>query len=167
MASAVASRGYPQSPGWANPDVALYHGTLNANQASIMAGINVVMGRSTTDFGRGFYTTTNISQARDWARRMSWSRPGSLPLVIEFTVNRDDLASLESLWFARGDPLADDFWNLVTYCRSGSGGHSRGPNNGWYDVVVGPLASSVRRRSLVRLDGDQVSFHELFPGSKL
>ncbi len=40
----------------------VYHGsTMNVKKPI------VTRGRNKTDFGKGFYTTTNIEQARDWA----------------------------------------------------------------------------------------------------
>jgi hypothetical protein len=147
-------------PPWTNQTLLLYHGTIQRNITSVLATINVDRARSTTDFGRGFYTTTIERQARSWAWELSKRTRGAghLPAVIRFDVNRDDLAQLECLWFARGNVDAEDFWSLVFHCRSGRPGHARATNGGWYDVVIGPVAASWRQRLAV-FDADQVSFH--------
>jgi hypothetical protein len=36
-----------------------------------------------------------------------------LPAVVELRLSRNDLATLQSLAFVRGDFAADDFWSLV------------------------------------------------------
>jgi hypothetical protein len=52
-----------------------------------------------TDFGRGFYTTTNLDQAKNWARIRA-ARAGSTSVkgaVIAMDVSRDWLATLQCL----------------------------------------------------------------------
>jgi hypothetical protein len=149
----------PFSPSsWTNQLLTLYHGTVDVYVQSILGGVNVSRGRPHTDFGRGFYTTSIERQALSWAWQLSQRLPGTLPAVICFDVSRDDLADLECLWFVRGSFDADDFWSLVFHCRTGGGNHSRATNQGWYDVVIGPVAASWRQRITI-YDADQVSFH--------
>jgi len=158
MAKATATIGKPAA--WSDQDILLYHGTTDGFASAIVAtGISLARCRTATDFGRGFYTTTNLDQAWDWARSTSLRIVGSTPGVIRFNVSRDKLASLESIWFVRGDRSADDYWSLVCHCRSGGADHARGLRNGWYDLAIGPLASSWRRRTIARSDGDQIGFH--------
>jgi hypothetical protein len=149
-------------PPWSNQDLLLYHGTLDIHVQSIFDGVNPAVGHPSTDFGRGFYTTTNESQARRWAWRLSnrkhSTHPLARPAVIEFKVCRDILSRLETLWFVRSEPTAADFWSLVSYCRSSHAPHSRLGPPPTYDVVVGPVAASWRRQ-LTLLKSDQVSFH--------
>ncbi len=121
----------------------------------MLAAVNVYSGKPSTDFGRGFYTTTSLSQARSWAAVKSVRKPGSHPAVVEFQIDRDVLAALENLWFVVH--RSSDFWNFVDQCRAG-GDHSRAVNGGWYDVVAGPVTRSFRDRS-VHAPYDQVSFH--------
>ncbi len=52
-----------------NTHVVLYHGCTRLNALRIQGGVNPAVGRAATDFGTGFYTTTRLDQARDWARR--------------------------------------------------------------------------------------------------
>src|SRR4051812_24465707 len=106
-------------PAWTNQYLLLYHGTLNTAVGSILAGVNVGLGRTHTDFGRGFYTTTVERQARAWAWSLSQRSPtGALPAVIRFDVDREQLVALDTLWFVRGNFHADDFWSLVFHCRT-------------------------------------------------
>lgn len=143
---------------WTNQPLALYHGTIDSHVASVLNGIQLTQGRASTDFGRGFYTTTIERQALSWAWQLSQRRPGTQPAVIRFVVDRDDLAGLECLWFVRGSFDADDFWRLILHCRGGGTDHSRAGRQGWYDVVIGPVAASWRQR-LTIYDADQIGFH--------
>jgi len=86
-----------------------------------------------------------------------------MPAVVQFTVDRNKLAELDTVWFVRGSFDADDFWSLVHHCRHAGGDHRRGLMRRkqpvkWYDVVVGPVAASWRQRLAIS-DADQASFH--------
>lgn len=152
-------------PVWSNQDVVLYHGTLDSFADSIAgSGVSTPSGnplaRPDVDFGAGFYTTTLKRQAEAWAHVKVAGAGSAGPGVVEFTIGRDSLAALDCLFFARGEFDAVDFWSLVFYCRSGQPAHGRPASikNGWYDVVVGPVAAFWRQR--VALQGyDQISFH--------
>jgi hypothetical protein len=144
--------------GWSNQLLTLYHGTTRSNIPSILTGFVPARGRPYTDFGQGFYTTTVERQARSWAWQLSQRTLGDQPAIIRFDVNRDNLAVLECLSFVRGTRSADDFWSLVIHCRTGASAHGRTRNQGWYDVVIGPVAAAWRRRRIIQ-DTDQVSFH--------
>jgi hypothetical protein len=155
---------YPPPAPWTNQDLVLFHGTIDLVWTNPLTDpITVAAGRSSTDFGRGFYTTTSLPQARSWTYQMSRRRRGSSPLVLEFTLSRDDLAGLESVWFVRGDWQADDYWSLVRHCRGGRD-HARAGIRSWYDAAVGPLASTWQNR-MTFLNADQISFHT--PDSEL
>ena len=143
---------------WTNQNLTLYHGTVDVHVPSILAGVNVYQGRAHTDFGRGFYTTTVERQAQAWAWQLSQRSPGTLPATMRFEVDRDHLTDLQCLWFVRGSFDADAFWSFVFHCRTGVGNHARATHQGWYDVVIGPVAASWRQR-LTIYDADQVSFH--------
>lgn len=147
----------PAPPRWTNQRVTLYHGTVQAFLPAILAGIDLDQGRTHTDFGRGFYTTTWLRQAQSRAWRLSENRK-SPPVVVRFDVDREALSALDSLWFVCGSFTADDFWSLVYHCRSGHAHHGRLGNHGWYDLVVGPVVASWKQR-LVFAESDQISFH--------
>ena len=145
-------------PAWANQRLALYHGTLDIVAQAVLGGIQLEHSRPHTYFGRGFYTTTAEQQATSWAWQLSLRLPSTLPAVIRFDVDRDRLASMETLFFVRGAYDADDFWGLVFHSRSGATGHGRSGRQRWYDVVVGPVAASWRQRLSIHT-ADQVSVH--------
>jgi RNA:NAD 2'-phosphotransferase (TPT1/KptA family) len=89
-------QGLSETP-WSNPPLRLYHGTTEAAVESIRRdGVLLAVGRRDLDFGRGFYLTTNDSQARDWAQKRA-IETRSRPVVLEFAADRDKLASLEAL----------------------------------------------------------------------
>jgi hypothetical protein len=142
---------------WTNQKASLYHGTLDIYVHLILGGIKVNKGRKYTDFGRGFYTTTVQRQAESWAWQLSQLRVGTLPAVICFDVDRDELAKLDCLCFVRGSFDADDFWSFILHCRSGGTDHGRAILD-WYDVVIGPVAAIWTQR-LAIYDADQISFH--------
>src|SRR5688572_1936290 len=118
---------------WSNGSLVVFHGTdttaLSAYgplaRGAALTGfrVNLALCRPATDFGQGFYTTTSLVQAREWANtRTRRTRPrraaaGSFRpagVVIRFELDRDWLATLDSLAFIR--PIAD-YWNFVSYCR--------------------------------------------------
>jgi hypothetical protein len=158
--------GRPSPPPWTNQDLTLYHGTCSSHQASILGGINVRAGRRSTDFGQGFYTTTNRQQADAWALQVSQRNPNSIPIVVRMIMSREVLAKLDSLWFVRGDLDADDYWSLVRNCRTLRTHHGRLVKQGWYDVVCGPVARDWRRR-FAYPDTDQISFHTPLAAKRL
>lgn len=155
--------------GWNNQKLVLYHGsnTSMIAAASVDHGrplpgfqINVAQSSRPTDFGRGFYATTNRRQACEWAnegvRRLS-GIPATA-LVLAFEVDRDALAALDTLIFVTP---TDDYFDFVEHCRLRPGQlqHRRGSAaaKAYYDVVFGPVSLGFQR--LVIHNCDQVSFH--------
>ncbi|SPF44208.1 hypothetical protein SBA4_3190003 [Candidatus Sulfopaludibacter sp. SbA4] len=98
-----------------------------------------------------------LHQAQTWAVQISSTRPGTKPAVVELVIDRNALATLDTLVFSRGDFYADDFWSFVHHCRSGGTDHRRTPG-GFYDVVYGPVAAFWNQRMIIA-DSDQISFH--------
>jgi Protein of unknown function (DUF3990) len=146
-------------PPWDGERVTLYHGTLERHAASVLAGVDLRYARAEQDFGRGFYTTTLIRQAAAWAFKAgSNARTPGNPAVIAFEVSLDDLARLDTLAFVRGEFEAERFWSLVWRCRRSDTHHGRASNDGWYDLVVGPVASDWTQR-IPMLGYEQLSFH--------
>jgi hypothetical protein len=142
---------------WSDQDIVLYHGTLDIPVASIVRGVDLNKCKYLRDFGRGFYTTTKRTQAERWANDLAAQTAGAAPAVVAFTVERNNLAPLETLFFVRGTAAAIDFWSFVQFCRSSATDHGRA-HTPWYDLVVGPVTASLRRQTIIP-DGDQVSFH--------
>ena len=148
-------------PLWRNKDLVVYHGTDNQSVPNPgTMTINLARCRPLTDFGQGFYCTTSLHQAEQWAntrvhRTRAARRPAPIAIVLAFQLSRDWLASLETLAFVR--PI-NDFWDLVEDCRNGFPPHQRPtPFGACYDIVFGPVTLWPQR--LVIQDCDQISFH--------
>jgi hypothetical protein len=148
----------------------LWHGCLKSDLKSIRKGIDPTVCDPSTDFGRGFYTTTVKRQARSWAwkRYLDLSprkRKRDVPVVLRFRIRLERLARLESLFFVLGDYDQDRFWSLVHHCRqstlSSVNTHchpGRKRPDDWYDVVSGPIAAFWPQR-VAMVGSDQMSFH--------
>ena len=147
----------PGIPIWNDQDIVLYHGTLDTHVASILQGVDLNQCKHLRDFGRGFYTTTNRVKSERWANGLAAQTVGAAPAVIEFTVERNELALLDALFFVRGTAVAVDFWSFVQFCRSSATDHGRA-HALWYHIVVGPVMGSLRKQTVIP-DGDQISFH--------
>ena len=82
-----------QPANWTNQPILLYHGTTDAHAASILRRVDPQAGRRQTDFGTGFYTTTNLQQAWLWAGEVAGSHEAlsryAQPAVIRFAVDRE------------------------------------------------------------------------------
>jgi Protein of unknown function (DUF3990) len=140
---------------WRDQAIELFHGTTVACVSDILHAVEETIGGVLKDFGRGFYTTTRLDKARDWAN-VKARRTGGRPAVLRFDVSRNDLAQLDCLFFVRGDPAALDYWSFVQYCRTIGGDHNR-LHTPWYDVVVGPVTGTWKRQTIIP-DADQLSF---------
>ena len=148
---------------WSNQDITLYHGTLDRNaDAIVKSGVSLEYAKPGSDFGRGFYTTTLKRQSEAWAYAKADKAEGTSKAdaagVVEFILSRDSLVRLDCLWFVRGDFEAEDFWSFVFHCRDRQSGHGRDMDNGWYDIVVGPVTAFWKQRAALQ-DSDQISFH--------
>lgn len=146
-------------PRWSNQPLRLYHGTLEGRARSIVSrGVSVAYGRLGTDFGPGFYTTTDPEVAEAWAATLALYRRARRIGVVSADLDRDSLATLSWLSFARGDEGAHDFWSFVMHCRARAPHHARSaPASPLYDAVIGPVAAILKKTSIP--DIDQISFH--------
>jgi len=135
--------------------VDFYHGTSLAFARTIRDdGIDLSKGNPDTDFGRGFYITTDLRQAREWATK---NFSGSIPTVIHYRVTRSQLTpgGLCGLVFPSGNA---DFATFVRWFRDNApplGGAG-------YDFVEGPLLlnpSDFRAGLPPRTAGQQDSIH--------
>jgi hypothetical protein len=145
---------------WTNQEMVLYHGTTSSMGRDIVdGGVSLSFSRRLTDFGLGFYATTNLRQARLLATERAEVRRATAA-VVELRLPRESLAALDSLAFVLGGPGADDFWSLIQFCRSGAAGHGRDHHvtSDSYDVIFGPVTKNVGQRTIYQ-DYDQVSFH--------
>jgi hypothetical protein len=147
-------------PVWSNQNIVLYHGTLAAYAQGIRTKVQVAFGKPNKDFGPGFYLTTRLHQARDWADRKAAEKPAdtAAPAVVQITVSREALAGLQTLAFVQGDFDAEDYWRFVHYCRDGAVDHGRPFPQIYYDVVYGPVSKFQNQRTIYA-NFDRVSFH--------
>jgi hypothetical protein len=106
----------------------LYHGSTQNVKKPI-----VERGRPSTDFGKGFYTTTNIEQARDWALIRKRNAGGGAKAIISIYEADDDL--LEKVFYdTLRFNMPDDKWlAFVVDCRKGV------PHD--HDIVFGAVAN--------------------------
>jgi hypothetical protein len=158
---------------WDGAFLTVYHGTTRTAAQSILSqGIDPMQGRTQADFGRGFYTTTSLRQAFDWARlKCSRSKGIAEPAVVEMRVDRNWLSDLRSLVFVI-EGGTGGYWDFILWCR---GNHTyRHPSEHEladhramsagarrFDVVFGPV-SLYPQRAIIK-DCDQISFYS--PGS--
>ena len=150
---------------WSNAPIIAYHGTTLNYAPAIAAGPDPSKGSALTDFGLGFYVTTNLRQAKDWANDRHRKRGAHPAAVIEFDVDRDWLAQLDSLAFVV-ESANSGYWDFVSFCRNGrtylrntlpDHGRKIAPANRHYQVVYGPVSLWPQRHVLK--DCDQISFH--------
>ena len=108
--------------------ITLYHGS-NVEVRSP----RIVASNRTLDFGAGFYTTTNLVQAIDFARRVTNNRRNGTATVSVFEIDEDFAFALcDTLRFSGVDDAWLDFvadHRMGLYC---------GPK---YDLVFGPVAN--------------------------
>ena len=93
----------------------LYHGSTVTVKSP-----NIQKGRKATDFGKGFYTTTNFEQAKKWAILKRNREHGKKAVVSVYEVP---------------DNILDREWlEFVVNNRRGKGKNS-------YDLIMGPVAN--------------------------
>jgi hypothetical protein len=106
----------------------VYHGSTRNVRKPV-----VERGRPSTDFGKGFYTTTNMEQAMSWASiRRKNAGPGAKAIVSIYEVDDDllDRSDYDRLIFTAPD---EGWLTFVIDCRA-SKPHS-------HDIVFGAVAN--------------------------
>jgi hypothetical protein len=106
----------------------LYHGS---NEKVIIP--NILRGRIPLDFGRGFYATTSLTQAKNWAKRKTALTDQGIPIlnIYEYPENFLTVEHLSVKKFIKADAEWLDF---VVANRNEE---YHGEN---YDIVIGPVA---------------------------
>jgi Pretoxin HINT domain/Protein of unknown function (DUF3990) len=105
-----------------------YHATSDAAAQSILSsGVNLTFAKPRQDFGKAFYTTTSLEQAKDWATKRY---PGH-GVVLKYNVDTSELAALTILAF----PGATPEWQETVW-RGRRGILDQQPLNA--DLVTGP-----------------------------
>jgi hypothetical protein len=105
----------------------IYHGSdILVNIPKIIQPIRAL------DFGQGFYTTTNIKQAENFAKKVQDRNGSSETHISIFTLNTDMLKSLSCLFFDKPDKKWLDF---VSANRNGT------YNGKVFDIIYRPVAN--------------------------
>ena len=143
---------------WTNAPLTVHHGTDEAGANGIVTGgINLTVCRPYADFGRGFYVTSSLHQAQQWANLKALRAPPPLggsqsrAAVLTFNLDRDAAGDLnDHLAFVLPSREFSDF---VDYNRLGSLTHARGGGVP-YDLVYGPVAAYPQ--ALIFMNCDQI-----------
>jgi len=101
--------------------------------------------RDKLDFGRGFYTTTNIRQAIDFALKVTSVRGNGTATVSIYEIDLDAATHLDVLRF---NSINGEWLDFIAAHRTGT------YSGKTYDVVIGPVADDrVIRTVNLYLDG--------------
>jgi Protein of unknown function (DUF3990) len=140
---------------WSNGPLVVYHGTdsLSANNIRLN-GIQPRYFVAKTDFGAGFYVTTSLHQAKNWANeKVRTQGSGAYSAeVLEYNLQRSSITNLEHLTFVTD---TQDYYDLVDYCWNAQINHGATRSKP-YDVIYGPV--SLHPQVLVIANCDQIYF---------
>jgi len=108
-------------------DVKIFHGSdILIKNPKIIQPIRAL------DFGQGFYTTTNIEQAKSFAKKVQDRNDSAETHISIYTLNTDILNKLNYLFFNKPDKKWLDF----------ASANRNGTYNGKiFDVIFGPVAN--------------------------
>ena len=104
----------------------LYHGSNVPVKAP-----RLLKNQRDLDFGRGFYTTSDLDQAMKWAKRTSLRLRQQESFVSVYTIDEASLTKLRFLSFARPDAA---WLRFVAENRKGR------PMPQAWDIIAGPVA---------------------------
>ena len=112
----------------------MYHGT-----DTIITAVDLDKSRLRTDFGKGFYLSSKLGVARDWA--VDKSGATKTPIIMRFTLNTTNLNTPELLVLRFDQPTVEwlDFIRSNRQIKAIPGVSGEPRHN--YDVVSGPIAN--------------------------
>lgn len=105
----------------------LYHGS-----AEIVDSPNLEVCRDNTDFGRGFYTTSNLEQAKKWANIKRDRKGAAIGYISLFELDEKCLDS-KDLKVYKFNGANEEWLEFVLNNR-------RNKSTKFYDIVEGPVA---------------------------
>ena len=105
----------------------VYHGSNH-----VVKEPRIISGSKFLDFGTGFYTTTNKTQAERWAQKVSVRREPKTRFISIYEVDENYKNVLNVINFS--EPNAE-WLKFVCACRCGKDA------NRYYDMVLGPVAN--------------------------
>ena len=106
----------------------LYHGST-----SLVKHPNINKGRKSTDFGKGFYTTTNLLQAQKWALKKQRQEGGKTKAIISIYEVDDNLLRKGHYNIKLFNEPDEEWLSFVISCRN-SMEHQ-------YDIIFGAVAN--------------------------
>lgn len=104
----------------------LYHGSTVA-----VRNPNIQQGRKATDFGKGFYTTSDFEQAKKWAL-LKQNRGRNKKAIVSVYEIPDDILDLE-FSVLQFKSVTKEWLEFVTKNRKEEGDYS-------YDLIIDPVA---------------------------
>lgn len=122
----------------------LYHGsTVVVKQPTIR------IGRKNTDFGKGFYTTTDFDQAARWARIRS-KRSGTDVAIVSVYEIDDNILQNKDFNIMEYHRATEQWLNFVVNNRRTAPLHD-------YDIVLGPVANDNLYATISMYENGQLS----------
>ena len=103
----------------------LYHGSF-----TVVPNPDLSFSRDTTDFGKGFYTTTIQTQAEKWAAR--YKRRQGRGFVSLYEIDEDELRKNAPV--LEFNAYSDEWLDFIIRCR-------RGESAGNYGLIIGGIAN--------------------------
>ena len=120
----------------------VYHGTN-----IIIEQPKIINRFKTLDFGEGFYTSENESQARDFAIKVCKRRSPALNPIVNCYEFNDDLNDYSVLKF---DAPNDKWLDFVVERRRGIALRNS------YDLIIGPVANDVVFGTIILFEAGQI-----------
>lgn len=118
----------------------VYHGTLDIYLDGFKEQLlNPRYWRPNRDFGKGFYTTISIEQARIWAKAMQNKLNGGNPCVLEITLTPDRLDFEPRYRIFTGISLN---WAKYIYEHRTVAPNAPDPCEHHEDIIIGPMADA-------------------------
>ncbi len=106
----------------------LYHGSNCAVENPIILNKNSLL-----DFGGGFYTTTNLNQAKEFSKKVVDRRKTGMPTVSYYIFDKE--LAFNTCTILQFEKVSDEWLDFISANRTGS-------YNGLpYDFVYGPVAN--------------------------
>lgn len=125
ISSAVLSKNFNQIKS------ILFHGTTSNEYDSLLAGVNISLCEEFTDFGKGFYLTTNFLQASKHAEKRAFN--GEIPIVFVYSL---DIKTLKQSYTGHILNKMDEEWAEFIYKNRSKKNHIK--HN--FDYVFGGVA---------------------------
>lgn len=86
----------------------------------------------TRDFGKGFYLTTDLEQAKIWAKKKTLKLEDGEPIVSVFEIEEKEFENLKVKTFEKAD---EEWFDYVLKNRHDNTYYDE------YDIVIGPIAN--------------------------